>query len=229
MLNLPRRGIRQNIADLLYYLTCSLFDVRYGTDTVSSARLENLKIDSVNKERGKTYQPAHAHGLKALFRELRIPRGKVLVDLGCGKGLALMIASGFGFRELRGVEFSPELYGIAVKNCAIYREKTGANAKFIIYKSDVVDYKINDDEGVYFMFNPFDDCVLGQVLQNICSSLLRRKRKIWIIYQNPRYGNVIEQSGKFIKLREFVSWRTKFSIFVSADTDSWETQCLAAT
>src|SRR6516225_8353137 len=40
------------------------------------------------------------------------------VDIGCGKGRALMVASAFPFRRLVGVEISPELCEIARANTA---------------------------------------------------------------------------------------------------------------
>ena len=67
------------------------------------------------------------------------------------------MASEFGFKETGGIEFSSLLCDIAVKNCTMYKEKTQTNTNFFIVNSDVLDYRINGDEEVFFFANPFDD------------------------------------------------------------------------
>ncbi len=98
------------------------FDVRYGTDTCTRSQLDDLTIDSANKDKGMRYEPTRVMPLIRLFPALRkmMPANSVLVDLGCGKGRVLLLASHWGFREVRGVEFAQELCEIAKKNIATY-------------------------------------------------------------------------------------------------------------
>ena len=209
-------GIKRTLARCLSYISDVFFDKKYGTDTQSWIKLEDLSIESDNKDSGSDYIPTQALPLRKLFKELKIPEGKVFVDFGCGKGRTLLIASGFGFKELRGVEFSHELCRIADKNCELYKQQTGTNARFIIIESDVVDYDIDDDD-VFFMFNPFDETVLNRLLQKIRMSLLRRKRKIWIIYRYAKYGDSIEAYREFKKMNEFDFWGSDFTVYTNTD------------
>ncbi len=190
-----------------------LFDLKYGIDTFSWVDLDDLKIDSARKKRAKMYQPTCTLPLRKLLRELNIPPGKVFVDLGCGKGIVLLVASEFGFKEARGIELSPVLCDIADNNCSIYRGKTGTGADFVIIRSDVIDYGFNDDEDVFYLFNPFDEYVLTQALNNITASLQRRNREILIIYRNAVYGSIIEENGNFTKMMNFSSWGWDFMVF----------------
>jgi SAM-dependent methyltransferase len=182
-----------------------LFDFRYKTDTCEWAQLSDLTIDSTSKERGRRYQPTMVNPLRKLFKELRpiFPGDTVFIDLGCGKGRVLLIASKFGFREVRGVEFAHELCEIAKNNCSVYRDKTGVRTVFKIIESDVADYRISPDENVFYMFNPFDATILRKVLDNISDSLLMHPRRILIIYYNPECYDVIEKRSNFEKIREF--------------------------
>lgn len=61
--------------------------------------------------------------LRMALKALKIPKGKVLVDIGSGKGRVLLVASEFGFREARGIEFSPKLCAIAKENLEIFKAK----------------------------------------------------------------------------------------------------------
>jgi SAM-dependent methyltransferase len=146
-----------------------------------------------------------------------IPADGVFVDLGCGKGRVLLIASQFCFREVRGVEFAQELCEIAKDNCAVYKSKTGVGTEFRIIESDVVDYIIKTNEIVFYMFNPFDDKVLTVVLNNIARSLKIKPRKILTIYFNPLGGNFIEQHHNFIKWGEVDCYGYNFTVYTNRD------------
>lgn len=137
----------------------------------------------------------------------------MLVNLGCGKGLVLFIASEFGFKEVRGIEFSQELCNIAKKNCSNYKRKTGIETTFQIIESDVVDYTIRNDENLFFIFNPFDDVVLCKVLENITASLKAYPRKIWFAYYHPKHNDIIVKYGIFVKLKEFIFYGEKFNVY----------------
>ena len=110
------RGYWGTIQVTLSYIIDYFFDIRYGTDTFSWVELDDLQIQSKNIKRGERYQPTHAMSLRNLFRKLRIPREKILVDLGSGKGKVLLVAAEYGFKEVWGVEFSKELCHIAKRN-----------------------------------------------------------------------------------------------------------------
>ena len=195
------------------------FDIKYATETGTRTKLENLTIESDNKERGVDYQATRVVPLRKLFHYIKsmIPDDSLFVDFGCGKGRALLIASQFGFREVRGVEFAHELCEIAKRNCAVYKAKTAVKTEFQIIASDVVDYDVNADENVFFMYNPFDEVVLGKVLDNIATSLTIQPRRILIIYYNPKYGNFIEQHDSFEKAGEFVLWGYNFTVYSNSD------------
>jgi SAM-dependent methyltransferase len=216
LLTLVRRtGPLQTLALLLSYLADLIFDLRYGTNTATWVNLKRLSIPSENLRRGVDYQPTQVLPLRRVLSELEIPRDKIFVDLGCGKGRVLMLAAEAGFRDLRGVEFSAELCALATTNCAKYKKKTNCRADFRLTHSDVVDYPVRDEE-VFFMFNPFDDHVLGIVLQRIVDSLTERARQIWIIYRNPVHEAVLERNPAFSKLREYTHMGSDFAVYTNA-------------
>ena len=212
---------------MISYIADLIFDLRYGTNTATWVNLKRLNIHSENLSRAVDYQPTQILPLRRLLKELEIPRDKVFVDLGCGKGRVLLVAAEAGFLDLRGVEFSSELCELARKNCARYAKKTKSRAVFQIVHSDVVDYPVTDAD-VFFLFNPFDAHVLRIVLQRIVDSLAERDRQIWIIYRNPVHEAVFEECRELSKMRELVYMGSDFSVFTGGTPAVGEAAPLAA-
>jgi len=212
---LQRYGLKGTILKFYSQIRYNWFDIRYGTETSTMVPLNQLTIDSDSKERGYSYAPSKATPLKKFFNTIKsqIPADSVFLDLGCGKGKALLVASEFSFKELRGVEFAKELCEIARNNIAAYKTKTGVSCQFQIIESDVINYVINTDENVFFMFNPFDEIILNKVLHNIESSLLIYPRKILIIYYYPINKHVIESSNIFVKSQDLSFGEHNFIVY----------------
>jgi len=213
-----RHGLKVSLLKLYIALVDHWFDFRHGTDTCRWMLLQNLNISSRNKERGVRYEPARIVLLRKMFECMTpmLPTGGVMVDLGSGKGRVLLIASEFGFREARGVEFAPELCAIARNNFARYKESTNTKTVFRIIESDVVDYAIRNDDNVFVMFNPFDDVVLSKVLENIASSLLEYPRRILIGYYSPQHNETIARHGGFAPVEDVNFWGYHFTIYSNA-------------
>ena len=157
--SLKKRGLIKTLLVVTASFSEFLFDLRYKIDTYSWVELDKLGVEKNKLEHAVMYQQTHSLPLKKLLKHIKIPEGKVFVDLGCGKGKALIISSKFGFREVRGVEFSPLLCDIARKNCLIYKEKKKSKVKFSIIESDVREYLLEDDEDVFYLNNPFDEYI----------------------------------------------------------------------
>lgn len=211
--SLRKRGIVNTFLVSLSYLFDHLFDIVHGTDTHTFVELDSLGVDAARKEHAHMYQPTFGAPLRTLLKKLNIPKDKVFVDLGCGKGKVLLVASGFGFREVRGVEISPSLCEIARRNCAIHETKNRTKIVFSILNLDALEYEIRDDEAVFFLFNPFDAYVLERVVQNILVSLQKYQRKVWIIYRNAVHRDVIERAMKRAAVSDHTFWGLDFVVF----------------
>jgi SAM-dependent methyltransferase len=191
------------------------FDLKYKTETRARLELENLTIEGDNKKRGVQYWPTGIFPLRKMFKKITplIDGNSVLVDFGCGKGRVLLVASEFGFKEVRGVEFAEELYDAANRNIAQYKTKTTVKSEFRVIKSDVVDYPIRPDENFFFMFHPFDETVLAKVLAKINASLLTDPRNILIIFYCLKYPGLIEGQGIFEKKMELPLGEYNFTLY----------------
>lgn len=216
-ISLKRKGLKDTFLKALSTGGDHYFDRKYKTDTCSLVDLDDMDIEGNSKEHAGIYQATRVIQLRKLFKILGIPAGKVFVDLGCGKGRVLLIASEFDFKEARGIEFSPILSEIAQNNVALYKTKTKTKTNFNIIHSDVIDCNFSDDEEVLFLFNPFDDFILESVIRKLEDSLKRRNRKVLIIYRHAVFGEIIEKGLNIIQTSKYNVWGDDFVVFEAED------------
>ena len=125
----------------------------------------------------------------ALFHEmlsaLPVPAdGFVFIDLGSGKGRALLMASDYAFRQIVGVELLEELNQAAGKNIANYHS---ANQRCFNIESvccDAREFTFSGGPLVLYLFNPFPDYVLRTVLENLRKSVEAQPREVYVINHN---------------------------------------------
>ncbi len=113
--------------------------------------------------------------------------------MGCGKGETLVRLSKFPFKNIAGVELSDSLYEIAQQNLRIIGTK-----KIKLFHCNAVDFTDFDSYNYIYMFNPFPENIMKEVVINIENSLYRMPRKLTIIYSHPKFHSTID-SSKIIK------------------------------
>jgi SAM-dependent methyltransferase len=192
--HLQEKGISRTLSIMLNRMFDFHFDWKYKTDTRNKISLHDLNVTGENKEHGSFYQPTMALSFNRLLDTIPLPQESVLVDFGCGKGRVLLLAVLRGIQKAVGIEFSPELCAIARNNVSIVEQATGSRLDITVIEDDVTHYKIEDDQNVFFLFNPFDDVVLEAVVENIQQSLQRKPRQIAIIYYNPVHSHILDNS-----------------------------------
>lgn len=113
----------------------------------------------------------------------------VFVELGCGKGRVLwFVAKRRRLKKAIGIEIVPELAEIARRNT-----KLKLLTPVQIIEGNVANADLREGT-VYFMANPFGEDTLRRVLRNIETSLLTNPRHIQIVYRNPVWGHVLDNT-----------------------------------
>ena len=107
----------------------------------------------------------------------------VFLDLGCGKGRALLLARKLGFQRIIGVELLPELLEAARKNVA--RLPAEEQEKFELVAMDARRYVFPREPVFLYLFDPFPPAVLREVLDGLMRSVQEHPRPVLIGYQNP--------------------------------------------
>jgi SAM-dependent methyltransferase len=183
------------------------FDALHGTDTggfvCSSASVPGF----LSSAYANSYHGIAPSALTQALAQLPIqPEKFTFVDLGCGKGRALMVAAQFPFLRLLGVEIAPSLCRIAETNIA--RTPDWA-ARISILNRDATTVTLPNTPLVIFLYNPFLPSLLRQVLANLERQLRQRPRESYLLYaENPRYTRVL---NRFPFLRELSEVEYPFS------------------
>ena len=175
-------GNRQDRRYLLYFLglLCKGIDV-------SSVSVEALGL---KEGRSECYGNSGGPDLDVVLSRLPISPTDRVLDVGCGKGGAMITMSKYGFARVDGVEISHRLAAIAEKHLA--RAKVANASVFCCDAADFTDY---DPYTVLYMYHPFGDVVLREVLKNLAASLARRPRRLTLLYRNPIHHELIIQAG----------------------------------
>ena len=164
------------------------FDRRHGTDTGGLEPLWKLSIGSPNARYGERYEATDEHELVAALEFLGEDlRGFTFIDLGCGKGRTLLVAARMGFAQVIGVEFARELAEIATGNL---RQLQAANA--VVLHADAADFVFPHGDLVLYLYNPFSEQVLQQVMSRLHAADTGRR---YVIYKRPRCAAVLDTSG----------------------------------
>ncbi|HUO24075.1 MAG TPA: class I SAM-dependent methyltransferase [Candidatus Aquilonibacter sp.] len=122
-------------------------------------------------------------------------RDFVFVDLGSGKGRALLMASEHPFHRIIGVEILPTLHHIAQENLAKYRSPTQACANLETICADAIEFPLPPEPLLLYLFNPFPEAGLRRVASRLERSLCESPRQVFVLYHNPLLEHVLRESG----------------------------------
>ena len=191
----------------------SIWDISHGTETLTRISPHDLDTDSGNKRHATYYGATRARPLMKLFSHLGLSRECGFVDFGSGKGRVLMIAAQYGFRKIVGIDFSEPLCRLARQNLDAFCHRREVVSEITIVHADAVHYRIMEDEGIFFLYDPFGSEVLSKVLDNLRESIVSSPRQLYLIYNSPRHHEVIQQSGLFEHNRHFEIGGNEFYVY----------------
>jgi SAM-dependent methyltransferase len=110
------------------------------------------------------------------------------VDLGCGKGRALLIAAQLGFRQVVGVEFAGELVRTAEQNLTKLKVTNG-----VVIHGDAAEYTLPPGNLLIYFNNPFGDEIMRRVLKNLGGRILHGPiGDIYVAYARPTCAALLD-------------------------------------
>jgi SAM-dependent methyltransferase len=164
------------------------------------------------------YTPTPYSDIFQLLEMANLTEGDVFVDLGSGLGRAVFAASLMGARRSIGIEVVPDLCAKAVDNFK-HSSLRGMNIEFIC--DDALNYR-HHETSILFMFHPFGENTMRRVLHDINEA--RRERpapELRIIYMNPVFDFVLEQTGWLERFKTMPPPHRSFSTSRSYVTSLW--------
>lgn len=121
------------------------------------------------------------------------------IDIGSGKGRALLLASKFAFRRIVGIELLPELVEIARENVREF-EGRGMQSRIEVLCGDATKFVIPSEPAVVFLFNPLPESSLRTFLENLEQSLRQDSRLVYVVYANPIFEQIFGSMRWLTKL-----------------------------
>lgn len=113
------------------------------------------------------------------------------VDLGCGKGRALLLASRYSFQQILGVELDAALAATAQANLRTFHAPWQQCHTLAALHADATTVDLPLTPLVLYLYHPFLAPALKQVLRRLERSLRQHPRELWLVYINPEAAHVL--------------------------------------
>ncbi len=199
------------------------FDQIYGVDTTGLIFGEALFDHSGRTEQSQDaqywvtgyYGVAPSAFNRVLERmNLDWPR-YTFVDVGCGMGRALLLATRFPFRDIVGVELAASLAEIARKNVECFHAAwKQADARPRVITGDATQFELPAGPLLLFLYHPFAGPVMKRFLAHVTSAVEAEPREVVLLYGNPELTPEIIATPGFREV-----WRDVF-MFSREDADA---------
>jgi len=188
------------------------FDQMHGVDTSGLVPAKHLVTGHANDEHVTAYYGVAPSILRALVERwmecapLQAIESYTFIDVGCGKGRGLLVASEYRFRRVVGIELNPTLAAIAQRNVEYWTRvhaedsTAGPIAPIEVVEQDALEFELPATPTLLFLFHPFDAPVLKQLLRRIETQFAKRPGTLDLLYVNAECADVLDRNPGFEQL-----------------------------
>jgi SAM-dependent methyltransferase len=178
------------------------FDLKYGTDTGGYLSPEQLRGGQTNDAMNNGYSAVAPSVFREACRRWRetLPSSAraeayTFVDVGAGKGRALLLAGELPFRKVIGVELNEKLACIAQRNVALWSAVARPRAKIRIMRSDALKFRWPRPPLFVYLNNPFECELIEQLAKSIAEAAASGPGLVDLIYVNPACADTLTRNG----------------------------------
>jgi SAM-dependent methyltransferase len=165
------------------------FDRRHGVDTAPPSSV----LGRLLSRRLRRRAPVAVRTIRSILNALEDQiRGFEFVDIGSGKGRAILIASEFPFQKIVGIERAHDLADAARQNLRAYRNAARRCADVDIREMDARDYAIPEGDCVLFLHDPAGRKLLAAFAGKIRAACAARRHRLYVVYVSPRHSSVFD-------------------------------------
>jgi hypothetical protein len=208
------KPIRPRPQDLLKLTDTPIhpFDEAHGVDTSGLVPAGNLLTGHPNDAHITAYYgvaPSILRTLIELWRETIPPHpihSYTFIDIGAGKGRAMLVASHLPFRQVIGIELNPQMADIARRNLTLWQHAhtTDTTAPPLtpirLHQQDALTFDLPQTPTLLFLFHPFEAPVLKLLLRRIEAQFAKRPATLDILYVNAECRDVLDHHPAFTRL-----------------------------
>jgi SAM-dependent methyltransferase len=176
------------------------FDVAHGLDTSGYvAAAECAPHDAAMASQITCYGGSQPSIVRAGLAKLPDREHYAFVDIGCGKGRSLAVASELSFRRVVGIEIASELAAVARKNAAVLAARFPDRASIEIQIGDATNPAAPAPCVVYFMYHAFGAALMTRLVESLERQLEDRLQHVFFVYYNPVHAELIDRSPRFAR------------------------------
>ena len=175
--------------------------------------LAHVTVDDLglSPEIANRYDDSGGPDLELVLNELRLSRRDAAVDVGAGKGGALLTLFKYSPRRLAGVELSPQMVDIAKKNFGSLRVRG-----IELVCCDAAEFTEYHSFNFVYMFNPFPAATMRRVMAALDDALkVHEYDTVTLIYRNPVCHEEVVASGSFSLVTTYTHSWNPINVYVA--------------
>jgi hypothetical protein len=185
------------------------FDQLHGTDTSGlipgSVIAQGTHANPSELTAYYAVAPSILHGLLDIWLQRTSPQPidqTVFLDIGAGKGRAMLLASQFPFLRVEGVELNSDLAHIASTNISLWHNDLQANilAPIALHHADATTHPLPSEPALAFLFHPFELPILRRFLRHVETSISNNPRPFDLLYVNAEHDAYLDHHPAFTRL-----------------------------
>ena len=181
------------------------FDQKYGTDTGGYLAPEELRGGSPSDAMNNGYSAVAPSVFREACRRWResLPPSSArveaytFVDVGAGKGRALLLAAESPFRKVIGVELSEELARLARRNANLWTRATRSRRTIRVLRQDALEFRWPRPPLLVYLNNPFECELLEKLAGKLAGVAASGPGLVDVLYVNPGCADTLIDSGNF--------------------------------
>jgi SAM-dependent methyltransferase len=176
------------------------FDFEHGTDTgglITGADLASSHPSDRYIEGYAAVPPSRFRSILARWQVSDPPHALAdytFIDLGCGKGRALLLASELPFRQVVGVELNPPLAATAQANVGLWTAANHARSPIRVERGDATEMAWPEGPCVVFLFNPFGVALMQTLAHRLAAEFRTRPTDLEVLYYKPEHADAFAKS-----------------------------------
>ena len=182
-------------------------DLLYGIETSVFVGSRWLKVGDAEADAANVgYAGSQPSVIRKALATLGDLRGAHFIDLGCGKGRVLAVASEHPFASITGIELSRKLAAQGDRNCRKVAALHQSRPRATVIVGDA-SRPIIPPRGrvILFLYNPFHAPLVSRLLTHIEG---QPNKDVWIVYYNPVCAGLVDESPAF---RRYFAEKIAFS------------------
>lgn len=156
-----------------------------------------LQAGSASDAHNAGYAGCQPSCLRRGLSSIPDPERFSFLDIGCGKGRSLAVASELPFRRIVGIEIAPKLAAVAKANAEVLRKRYPDRTPIEVIACDAALAALPDGDLVVFVYHAFGKPLLELFVSRLVAA--GTGREMFFIYENPVNGPLLDATPGFTR------------------------------